>query len=93
MEGRIGRFIERVRGVVELQPVGSWVRYERRIPGFRERMLQVQRDLEEGKGSVLLEDMSLVPVQEYFAQQAVPQASEQVLIDNTTATDSPPVQE
>jgi hypothetical protein len=36
----------------------AWAEYERRIPGFRERMLRARQELEAGKGVPLDEAMT-----------------------------------
>lgn len=85
--------IPKLKVVKKSEAARKWDDLERRIPGLKGRLVQAQRDLDEGKGSVLLGDGTLVPVQEYIAQQAASKASEQVLIDNTPTTDPAPVQE
>lgn len=52
MEGRLGRLVERLRGN------RGWGYYERRSPGFEERMRTARRGLEAGEGI----DISLIPL-------------------------------
>ena len=55
MEGRLGRFINRVRNRLHAsaEPRDDWARLEKRMPGFRERMMRARVDLEAGRGYVL----------------------------------------
>ncbi len=75
--------IPKLKVVKKSEASRRWEEYERRIPGLKGRLIQARRDLEEGKGFVLLENGTTIPFQEYMAQQAASKANEQVLIDNT----------
>ncbi len=53
MGGRLGRLMDRIRG----SQGDDWARYERRMPGFRERMLRAREELETGGGTSLRSDV------------------------------------
>lgn len=60
MEGRLGRFINKVKQGMHLSPrppVDPWEKYEKRIPGLGDRMLQTWKDHEAGKGITLGADL------------------------------------
>ena len=64
MEGKLGRFINKVRGRTEAspRPQDRWAEYERRLPGFRTRMLRARQDLEAGRWVIINPDITGTPV-------------------------------
>ncbi len=83
--------IPKLKVVKKSADARRWEEYEKRIPGLRKRLIQAHQDLKDGKGSVLMPDGTLIPIQEYRAQFE-PQVVEQVLVDNFSQ-DEAPIQE
>lgn len=52
--------------------VDEWKRYERIMPGFRERMMRARADLEAGRGNILNADLALTPVEAIATQTPSP---------------------